>query len=107
MGQRKRKSIRDIQKALLTTVDGGLASKSAGPAEGMEVDESSAEGCCVELSPESYADLSLQAAHQGCTVEALAEMAVGDLLALRHWQLKAAREKQAQGKAGESCASQE
>lgn len=90
MSKKKRKSIKEIQRALLSNVEGFLSTEGEGNTENSDTTD---ECWLVELTEKSYTDLSLLASYQGCSVDSLAEMAVGDLLALRHWQLKAAREK--------------
>lgn len=100
MGAKKRrKSIKDIQRALLANAAAVVPElDEVGEEEALQRAATEEEtGCRVTISEENMADLELLAAYQGCSVESLVEMAVGDLLALRAWKLSEAREALQQG----------
>ena len=88
---KKRKTLSEIQDALRSNT------QYLGSEDGLkEVQTEQNTTPCVQMKPEQWEDLTLLAEFQNTTVEALVELAVGDLLSLRSRVLKAVKEQKQQ-----------
>lgn len=88
---KKRKTLSEIQAALRSNT------QYLGSEDGTtEVQTEQNTVPCVPIKLEQWEDLTLLAEFQNTTVEALVELAVGDLLSLRSRVLKAVKEQKQQ-----------
>jgi len=88
---KKRKTLSEIQAALRSNTQ-YLGSEDSTT----EVQTEQNTAPCVPIKLEQWEDLTLLAEFQNTTVEALVELAVGDLLSLRSRVLKAVKEQKQQ-----------